>query len=149
MNKFLLAAMAVALTTLLSCSKEENAVNSIPMLAEGRTDGNLQLVVTYNNQSDTVVVDSFHATVIGFNLFEVQAWSNGSLITDDQYTGLTATHSNDDMKLSLNPERGGAVYSDKSSLYLSASQGILQLSIQSGNITTSGTSIVGEDMDGF
>lgn len=149
MNKFLLAALLVALVTLLSCNKEENAVSSSHILSSIRTDGNLQLVVTYNSQSDTVVVDSFHASAIGFNLMEVQAWSNGSLVTDDPYTSLTATHSNDNMYLNLDPDRGGTVYTNKSSLYLTASQGILQISIQTGNITTSGTSIIGEDADGL
>ncbi len=146
-----MATMAVALMVFISCQKEETGAEvKNQTTASMRTSGDLSLIVQYNdNQTDTIVVDSFITVVYGLNQMSLHAWYGGSSAGSYIASTVTANHSGGALGIHVNPGRGGSSYTYKSSAQLSVSQGSIQALIQSGNIQTGGTSIVGEDMDGI
>ena len=151
MRTLLLACFALALLTFCSCEKDElNAVKSDVPAASTRSSGELSLIVAYGDrQIDTIAVDSFIAVVYGFSLMSVQAWANGSSAGSYLATSVVANHSSSDLDLQTNPGRGGNSYTGKSSAQLLMSQGVISATIQGGNITTTCTSIVGEETEGI
>lgn len=151
MRTLFLACFALALLTFCSCEKDElpGVKNDTP-LASSRTSGELSLIVAYGeNQVDTIEVDSFIAVVYGLSQMSVQAWADGSSAGSYLATSVLANHNTGDLDLQTNPGRGGNSYTGKSSAQLTMSQGVISATIQGGNITTTCTSIIGEETDGI
>ncbi len=152
MRTLFLACFALALLSFCACEKDELtlAAQSAVPAAGIRSAGELSLIIAYGeSQSDTIPVDSFIAVVYGFNQMSLQAWYGGSSAGSYIASTVTANHTGGALGILINPGRGGSSYTNKSSAQLSVSQGNIQALIQGGNIQAGGTSIVGEDMDGF
>lgn len=151
MRTLFLACFALALLTFCSCEKDElNVIQTNAPAASNRSSGELSLIVAYgDNQVDTIVVDSFIAVVYGLNHMSVQAWEDGNSAGSYLATSVLASHSSNELDLQTNPGRGGNGYTGKSSAQLVMSQGAISATIQGGNITTTCTSIIGEETEGY
>lgn len=90
-----MATMAVALMVFISCQKEETGAEvKNQTTASMRTSGDLSLIVQYNdNQTDTIVVDSFITVVYGLNQMSLHAWYGGSSAGSYIASTVTANHS--------------------------------------------------------
>ena len=147
---FLLAVLCAFLFT--SCEKSETITSQSDVSAMSR-EKQFNMVVTITKTDNSVVtatVTKASATYVSSSYFT--ATLNPGTGNSQSYNATAMTFSEPDTKLKITKSSNGGVgviYEDKSTANISIGSGVLNLSIQPGNISTTATSIVGDENDIF
>lgn len=147
--------------TLASCSKDtadfpgflttENANSSTDNnkdLVAGTEESNLSITLTLADKSVvSFTADKISAAAVNDNVFTFVKEPGTLNQQSYQVTNAVVSKTENHLDVTVNPGNNAVYYYDKNSLTLSAGSAMGVL-IQSGNITTTATAIIGEDNDG-
>lgn len=139
------------LVSLASCSTDPVVFDNQILEEEeasNRTDSDLSVTLTLENRSEvTFTADKVSATAINDNVFTFVKEPGTFNQQSYQVIGAVVSKSENHLDIKVNPGNNEVPYDDKNQLILSAGSS-MGVQIQSGNINTTATSIIGEDNDG-
>lgn len=138
------------LVSLASCSTDPVVFESqiLDEDANTRTDSDLSVTLTLENRSVvSFTADKVSATAINDNVFTFVKEPGTINQQTYQVIGAVVSKSENHLDITVNPGNNSVLYEDKNQLILSAGSA-MGVQIQSGNINTTATSIIGEDNDG-
>lgn len=138
------------LVSLASCTTDPVGLESqiIEEDASNRTDSDLSVTLTLENRSVvTFTADKISATAINDNVFTFVKEPGTLNQQTYQVIGAVVSKSENHLDITVNPGNNEVPYYDKNQLILSAGSA-MGVQIQSGNINTTATSIIGEDNEG-
>ncbi len=138
------------LVTLASCTTDPVVLESqvFEEDANTRSDSDLSVTLTLENRSVvTFTADKVSATAINDNVFTFVKEPGTLNQQTYQVIGATVSKTENHIDITVNPGNNAVNYDDKNQLILSAGSA-MGVQIQSGNITTTATAIIGEDNDG-
>lgn len=138
------------LVSLASCSTDPVVFESqiLDEDANTRTDSDLSVTLTLENRSVvSFTADKISAAAVNDNVFTFVKEPGTLNQQSYQVTGAVVSKTENHLDVTVNPGVNAVYYYDKNSLTLSAGSA-MGVQIQSGNITTTATAIIGEDNDG-
>lgn len=147
--------------TLASCSKDtadfpgllttENANLSTDHnkdLVAATEESNLSITITLADKSVvSFAADKISATAVNDNVFTFVKEPGTLNQQSYQVTNAVVVKTENHLDVTVNPGNNSVLYEDKNQLILSAGSA-MGVQIQSGNINTTATSIIGEDNEG-
>ncbi len=159
MKHFIFSCLVVF--TLASCNKDsadlsgilthESAVistNTDKDLVAATEESNLSITLTLADKSVvSFTADKISATAINDNVFTFVKEPGKLNQQTYEVSNAVVSKSENHLDVTLNPGSNAVYYYDKNQLTLSAGSA-MGVQIQSGNITTTATAIIGEDNDG-
>jgi hypothetical protein len=151
----------LVLFTLASCNKDaadfpglwttENAgfsTDNNKDLVAATEESNLSITLTLTDKSVvSFTADKISAAAVNDNVFTFVKEPGTLNQQSYQVTGAVVSKTENHLDVTVNPGVNAVYYYDKNSLSLSAGSA-MGVVIQSGNISTTATNIVGEDNDG-
>lgn len=138
------------LVSLSSCSTDPVVFESqiLDEDANTRTDSDLSVTLTLENRSVvSFTADKISAAAVNDNVFTFVKEPGTLNQQSYQVTNAVVSKTENHLDVTVNPGVNAVYYYDKNSLTLSAGSA-MGVQIQSGNITTTATAIIGEDNDG-